>query len=76
MKYFPIAIVCCIAAMAGSYYISGQVPQRKLSAGELEWVATCTVLSGMGVDGCRDECDELFRLGYFDQVEDVGIIQQ
>ncbi len=79
MKYFPIALVACIAAMAGSYYVSSLVPQRQRSAEEVEWLSICAVMSGMDMGGCKGASDELFGMGYFQgsiQVEDKGIIQQ
>ena len=79
MKYFPIALLCCIAAMAGSYYVSSLVPQRQRSAEEVEWLSICAVMSSMDMGGCKGASDELFQMGYFQgkvQVEEMGIIQQ
>jgi hypothetical protein len=79
MKYLSLALLCCIAAMAGSYYVSSQVPQRQRSAEEVEWISICAVMSGMGMIGCKGASDELFQMGYFQgsiPVEDMGIILQ
>ncbi len=77
MKYFPIALLCCIAAMAGSYYVSSLMPQRQRSAEEVEWLSICAVMSGMDIGGCKEASDELSQMGYFQlQVEDNRIISQ